>query len=234
VGRLGRVRVQLRPLDLLAPHLSATHLLHVCSLVSPNWAFNGTYALFTRHGDCHLVVSPRCIALNTANAEVIRQITQRREHFPKNLISYDILRIFGENVVTTESTLWRMHRRVTAATFNEKNSALVFTEAIAQAQTMLDTWIELTKAKSDADAAITSLEQDTMRLALHIIGYVGLGLRLLWPGQELPTGIDPRWAKYGRLQPAPGYTMSFVDAMVGLMDNIIMILIAPQWLMSKC
>ena len=86
-------------------------------------------------------MSPYRIELNAANAEFVHDVALRREQFPKDLAVYDVLRIFGDNVVTTENALWRMHRRVTAGTFNERNAALVFVEAISQARSMLSSWV---------------------------------------------------------------------------------------------
>lgn len=80
---------------------------------------------------------------------------------------------------------------------------------------------------------LRTLDHDTMRLALNIIGYVGFGLRLLWPGQALPPGSDPRLVKYASLDAPPGHKMSFVDTMASLMDNILLLLLllTPKWLL---
>src|SRR5262245_30049399 len=107
----------------------------------PDWSFNNTHAPFERFGESFLVVSPYCIIMFTDNAEAIRQISQRREHFPKLVETYAILAQFGDSVLTTEGALWRMHRKATSAAFNEKNTALVFEVSIAQAQGMVQKWL---------------------------------------------------------------------------------------------
>ena len=165
----------------------------------------------------------------TMNAEAIRQFTSRREHFPKPMENYEILSIFGKNVLATEGPLWRMHRRVTAASFNERNAAHTFAEAINQAQGMISSWLG---PDGRPAGTIASLERDTLTLALNIIGYVGFGLRLLWPGQTLPADTDPRLAKYGTRDPPPGHTMSFTDALATTLEKLIALLIVP-WPLLK-
>ena len=166
----------------------------------------------------------------TANAEAIHQITTRREIFPKWVENYGILRQFGENVITCEGAVWRMHRKATSASFNERNTALVFREAIYQAQGMVKSWVGPEGQKS---GTLDMLYKDIMRMALHIIGYVGFGLRLLWPGQSLPPGTDPRLAKYASLDAAPGHSLSFVDTIEKLLENLITLLVTPAWLLRE-
>jgi cytochrome P450 len=170
------------------------------------------------------------MVMYTDNAEVIRQVATRREHFSKFTEPYAILSIFGDSVLTTEGPSWKMHRKVTSASFNERNAALVFAVAIQQAQGMVGQWLGKGEQRS---RTITAVDADTMRLALNIIGYVGFGLRLLWPGQTLPAGMDTRLSKYSALEPAEGHTLSFIDTIVQLLDNVLLLLIVPSWLLSR-
>lgn len=80
---------------------------------------------------------------------------------------------------------------------------------------------------------VRTIDRDTMRLALNIIASVGFGLQLLWPGQSLPEGTDPRLHKYTTLEPAAGHTMSFVDAVAGMLDTLLLLLIVPEWLLRR-
>jgi cytochrome P450 len=196
----------------------------------PDWSYIQQHKPFAKFGETFLLVSPFQVVCLTDSAEAIRQVTQRREDFPKQIESYEILKQFGESVLTVEGAIWRMHRKVTSASFNEKNAALVFAEAIRQAQSMCDNWME---AARNGNKTITTVDSDTMRFALNIIGYVGFGLRLLWPGQTLPSNSDSKLLKYGSLDPPKGHTMSFVDSIAVLLDKIMFLLILPSWLLSR-
>jgi len=198
-------------------------------LLIADWAYQKRHGPFARIGETFMIVSPFQILIVTSSAEAIHQITQQREKFPKLVQTYAILKQFGDNVLTTEGAVWRMHRKVTSATFNEKNAALVFVESINQAQGMVQKWLG---PDGKSRQTVKTLDHDTMRLALNIIGYVGFGMRLVWPGQALPEGTDPKLQKYSSLEAAPGHTMSFVDAIAEMLEHILVLLLVPHKLLK--
>lgn len=179
-------------------------------------------------GENFIVVSPGELLFYTADAETIHQITSRREAFPKPTEVYKLLSMYGENVVTTEGAEWRAHRKVTSTSFNEKNTALVFHETITQTYGLIKQWLG---PDGGASSTIKTVEDDTMTLMLHIIGYAGFGLRFLWSGQSLPADTDPKMEKYSSLEPASGYSMNFKDSLAGVLHNIIPLVLLPRWLM---
>ncbi|CAK7208559.1 hypothetical protein SCUCBS95973_000143 [Sporothrix curviconia] len=191
----------------------------------PDWGYNTGQEHFQRLGDNFLVVSAGAITLMTQSPAAIHEIASRREHFPKATEQYSILEMFGRNILTTEGSVWRFHRKATSASFNEKNAAHTFSEAIHQAQGMVAKWNET--AHSDSPT-ITTIEKDTMTLALNIIGYVGFGLRLTWPGEAVPENTDPRMLKYGNQAPPPGHSMTFASSVELVLHHIIMLLITPK------
>ena len=197
-----------------------------------DWAYGSLWEPFERLGESFIVVSPGGMTLFTANADAIKQVTSRREAFPKDTSNYAILSLFGQNVLGTEGAVWRMHRKVTAASFNEKNAAHTFAEAIHQTTGMLDHWFGDADESKTSTGTLRDLEHDTMTLALNIIGYVGFGLRLLWPGQQVPQGTDPRIAKYGSHTPSAGHTMSFSNALATVLEKILVLLLLPWPLLS--
>lgn len=195
-----------------------------------DWHYQKNHKAFERIGETFILVTPKRLLLLTDNAEAIHQVTSKREAFPKPTGSYRILSQYGANVLTTEGALWRMHRKITSASFNEKNAALVFKESIYQTKGLIDQWLG---PDGLGNKTITSLEHDTMSLTLNIIGYVGFGLRLLWPGQTLPPGTDPKLAKYASLDAAEGHTMSFVDSLANTLNYLLILLLFPKWLLSR-
>lgn len=198
----------------------------------PEWGYATGQTHFDKLGtDTFMVASPGSLVLYSQSAEVIHRMTQNRELFPKDVAKYGILEMFGRNVLTTEGALWRIHRKVTSASFNEKNAAHTFAEAINQTRGMLNMWFGPEGAKTGMTKTIKSLEHDTMTWALNIIGYVGFGLRLLWPGQTLPKDIDPRLAKYGSLDPPPGHTLTFADSVAVMLERIVAIMVFPEALL---
>lgn len=201
------------------------------SVLTPNWSFHCLREPFERLGDTFLTVSPTQIVMYTNDADAIRQISARREHFLKPTEKYTILEMFGRSVLTSEGATWRMHRKATAASFNETNAAYTFAEAISQTEGMVEQW--LGPDGEGSSRTIATIERDTMMLALHVIGYVGFGLKLLWPGQTLPQDTNPKQVKYGKLEPPEGYTMNFVDSLATVLDKILALLLIPKWLLRR-
>lgn len=196
----------------------------------PDYGYRYGYSPFARYGEMFITVSPGGNLLRVSNAQVIRQITMRREDFPKNLESYGILDQFGRNVVTTEGALWRMHRKATSISFNEKNAGLVFHEAARQMQGLLDILMQSNRHDS---GRLETMDRDMMELTLHIIGYVGFGLQLLWPRTTLPSGTSPKLAKYTSMDAADGHSLSFVGTLSALLDHLLWLLLMPVWLLRK-
>ncbi|KAK0652196.1 cytochrome P450 [Cercophora newfieldiana] len=200
-------------------------------VMHPDWSFKFNQAYFDWVGSqTVIVVGPDQMTLYTEDAEVISQITMRKEAFPKDIARYGLLTMFGQNVVSTEGAIWRMHRKVTASSFNEKNAAHTFAKALEQTEGLVEYLFGDGDKSQDSTGTIKTLEHGTIVWALNIIGYVGFGLRLIFPGQNPPE--DPKQKKYARLDAPPGYTMSFAASLGGMLERIIAILIFPTTLLK--
>ena len=171
----------------------------------------------------YLSVAPGGIICWAGSAEVITQMTTRRNDFPKPIHIYKSLDIYGKNIVTLEGPLWRRHRKVTSPPFSEKNNHLVFAESVYQAQSMAQDW---TRPEGGTVRTLSTAAHDCMRLSLHIISRAGFGVRLLWPGIETES-------KDTHLPPDPGHTLSYTDALEGLLHNILLVVALPPALLSK-
>ncbi|KAI1334226.1 cytochrome P450 [Xylariaceae sp. FL0016] len=210
---------------LLFPRSHWEDIVDVCA---PDWQYKLNHEPFEKVGsDTFLLATPSRVMILTDDAEFIHQVTSRREAFPKPIETYGILSMFGENVVTTEGAVWRMHRKVTSSSFNEKNSALVFNIAIEQAQGMVDSWMR--RGTTDK---ISTMEDDTMGLALNIIAYVGFGLRLLWPDQKVSADTDPKFVKYASLGVPQGHSLNFKESIAATLKYLLVMLLTPTMIID--
>ncbi|KAF2399450.1 cytochrome P450, partial [Trichodelitschia bisporula] len=173
--------------------------------------------------DTYLVVAPFKITLFTCDPDVIAQVTTRRVEFPKPTELYELLQIYGSNIVTVEGSAWRRHRRIVAPPFSEKNNALVWSESLFQAREMVRTWVDGGRSES---VAIPSLSKDVMRFSLHVISRAGFGVRCLWPGGE--AGGDE--GGFDSSAVPEGHAMSYQDSLETLLKRIIVVLVVPMWL----
>lgn len=216
----------------LPPSSSHPHT-NTKSFLRPDWSYTKTSPHLITHPT--LIVTPASLTLLTANAELARQITHRRADFPKDVAEYSVLQQFGDNILATEGDAWKAHRKAVGGAFGGKDG-LVFGAAASQAEGMVEKWMADQEGDGEGRGRgkpIRTVDSDTMRLALNIITSVGFGVPLLWPGQALPEGTDPPLHKYTALEPASGHTMSFVDAVAGVLDTLMLLLLIPSWLLRR-
>lgn len=194
-------------------------LIVVFSFVDPAFHWQERYDSFRRlNSDIFLLVSPGANYLHVADADVITQIVTRRNDFPKPIAIYKSLDIYGKNLVTTEGSIWRHHRKITSPPFSEKNNHLVWTESLYQAQSMLVGW---TGRDGNDERTIWSTADDAMRLSLHVISRAGFGVRLEWPHEEK-----------GNAEAPPGHALTYQEALGRLLDHLLWVVIAPRWFLK--
>ncbi|KAI0017454.1 cytochrome P450 [Xylariomycetidae sp. FL0641] len=198
-------------------------------MLDRGWQYKHNHRVFEVLGPAFLIVSPGTVMLFTESAEVFHQVTAQREAFPKPTKRYKILEPFGPSLISLEGAEWRKHRKAVGPTFNERNTAMAFSESVNQALGLLDHWHAFTQRGSET---IQTLEQDTAALTLHIIASIGFGLKVLWPGETLPAGTDPRLAKYAVHEPPAGHSMTFVTSLASTLEHLLIILLAPRWLLN--
>ncbi|KAH9825990.1 Cytochrome-P450, partial [Teratosphaeria destructans] len=189
------------------------------SFMVPEFLWDKQYDTFRELGsDIYLLVSPGTTSMIVADAEATTQITQRRNDFPKPIWMYSSIDIFGKNVVSTEGAVWRHHRKITSPPFTEKNNHLVWVESLHQAQSMLGTWVS---ERDHSSPAIWDVAAQAMRLSLHVISRAGFGVRLAWPHEG------------GGPDGAPGHALTYKDALSSLLENIIVVMLTPRWLLAR-
>ncbi|KAF2747075.1 cytochrome P450 monooxygenase-like protein [Sporormia fimetaria CBS 119925] len=205
------------------------------TLADSEWAYRVGYGPFEELGaDAFLLVSPFSLNAFVASAEVITQITTRRNDFPKPLRLYKRMDIYGKNLLTTEGQAWRMHRRLTAPSFGEKNNEVVFKESVHHAQALANLWAGET---GSGNATIADPAQDTTRFALYIISRAGFDVRVLWPheeGDDLKDTNAQGNSVIASSVPPPGHKMDYREALSSLLENIMWSqVMPPAWLLKS-
>ncbi|KAI4715343.1 cytochrome P450 [Aureobasidium sp. EXF-10727] len=191
--------------------------------LDPEWTWLKRHEPFKAIGsDIFIVCSPGRNSVYVTDPEATTQITTRRNDFPKPIEIYGSVDLFGKNVVSTEGSIWRHHRKITSPPFTEKNNHLVWQESLHQAQSMMASFIDEKAEKG----TVPDIAAATMRLSLHIISRAGFGRRLLWPHEELEengqAGVVPE-----------GHTMTYKDALSTLLENIIAVMLLPRWFLAN-
>ena len=186
--------------------------------LTPEFLWNKQYDTFKEGGgDMLLIVSPGELQLLVADADCLSQMTTRRNDFPKPTERYESVDIFGKNVVSTEGAYWRHHRKITSPPFTEKNNYLVWQESLHQAQSMMAGWMGKNPENS---GPLKTIASEAMRLSLHVISRAGFGVRLGWPHEETDEELPE------------GHTLSYKDALSGLLENIIVVMLTPSLMLK--
>ncbi|KAL8796096.1 MAG: hypothetical protein Q9195_001428 [Heterodermia aff. obscurata] len=155
------------------------------------WSFDDKHALHDELGDAFIVVTPGGNEVVIANPETAH--------------------VEGED--------WQRHRRLTAPSFNEKVSALVWDEALRQAQDMAFSWYGMGAKGTRA------IMEDTATLSLHVLTSAGFG-------KSYPFC-------HGSQKPSDGHEMTYRDSLAICLNNIITFAIVPKkfltlrWLPSR-
>ncbi|KAF1957293.1 cytochrome P450 [Byssothecium circinans] len=115
------------------------------------------------------------------------------------------LDVFGPNIATTNGKDWQRQRKVTAASFNEQNNVLVWTESLRQGKQMLEYWV------SAGRTGTTSLAHDVRTLTLNVLAHAAFGKSFNFKAHDDKASI------VGALGP-----LSYRDALASILENAIL------------
>ncbi|PYH43632.1 cytochrome P450 [Aspergillus saccharolyticus JOP 1030-1] len=202
------------------------------TLINFRWRVKDRQA--RRYGDVYLLVSPKGIFCSVADAAVVSQVVHSRQSFTKPIHQYKVLDMYGPNVVTCEDAEWAHHRRFTATTFNEKNNALVWRQAIQQTHELIEYWRE-SQPDSRSDSFVAAdTRQDTLKLSLNVLTSAGYGVDL--PFKPLPQHMlqSPNDIFKDTTPPPSGFDFTFRAVMSYMNEHITTVAIAnnmlPKWI----
>jgi cytochrome P450 len=113
-------------------------------------------------------------------------VVSNRPAFPKPVEVYELLSLFGTNIIATEHDEWRKHRKVASPAFNERNNALVFHETTRIVMDLFQMWQE--HGNGDV-VVIPDMTDVTFELALQVIASAAFGYNIAWKDEgKVPIG----------------------------------------------
>jgi len=182
-------------------------------LLGSTWGLSKKHEVFATAGqDAFAMIFafpvPGCI-IHVADAAAIKEITTYRARFPKPVFRYEVLSVFGANIVASEGEQWKKYRKIAAPAFSEKNNKLVWDETIRIIMDLFDNvWGDRSEIVVDHCVDVT------LPIALFIIGVAGFGRRVTWTSDIVVP---------------PGHRMTFKDALHILSTNVILKIALPNW-----
>lgn len=161
-------------------------------------------------------VSPNGLHFHTANAEIIKEITDKPKSFPKPIHQYALINIFGENIVGTEGNEWKRHRKVASPQFSEKNNELVHKSTIETGTAMIESWIQRFGDKP----ARVDVVQDLQLFSLSVFSEAAFGKRIQWPKEDEPKA-------------KPTDEIGYRESIMTVAENMALYVALPSWILPK-
>ncbi|KAK0458736.1 cytochrome P450 [Desarmillaria tabescens] len=135
-----------------------------------------------------------------SDADAIRIVSADRKTFTKDVEAYEILNIYGQNMVSTEGAVWKRHRAVAKSAFNETNNAFVWSESMRIAT---EWFADIdNKISGIARECTVDLLKDLTQFTLLVISTAGFGRRVSW--SEDAAAVPP-----------PGHKILFMTFLTG-------------------
>ncbi|KAJ7774471.1 cytochrome P450 [Mycena maculata] len=201
------------------------HPFRTVALLSAPWFplkdqigyYFGKFALYEKYGSTGIAsvsVWDATPTLWLADAQAIKIVATEATVFQKDVEAYEALNIYGPNMVGTEGTDWRRHRRVANPAFNEASNAFVWIETVR----VVNEWFADMDTRTDADSFLTiDAVEDLVQLTLLVIASAGFGRRASWQEDSAAT-------------PPPGHKLAFRTAVSTALAYLFIKVLTPAWL----
>ncbi|KAF8801152.1 cytochrome P450 [Phlegmacium glaucopus] len=143
--------------------------------IGVNHLFVEKYKFFASAGwdICSVVtIYPRVrTTLLLADAAAIKEVASSRALFPRPSENYEIVALYGPNIVASEDEEWKKYRKISAPAFSERNNKLVWEETVTVMQSLFnDLWKDQDTISVDHCLDIT-LKEDTIIPPGHTMSY---------------------------------------------------------------
>ncbi|GAA5941899.1 hypothetical protein JCM1841_001049 [Sporobolomyces salmonicolor] len=163
---------------------------------SSAWAVKAD--LYRKFNSTVLVVTslfPPEITVFVGEGPVMNLVNKDRHTFVKPPeANAPVLSIYGHNLLTSEGAEWRHHRKVSAPSFSEKNTAQVWETTMR----LVGEWQEKVDEEQgeDGKTIINKSEDVWAVLTLLIMGKAGFGIDFPWPSTISLTQADEHLSFY--------------------------------------
>ncbi|KZV90451.1 cytochrome P450 [Exidia glandulosa HHB12029] len=169
-------------------------------------AYHKRYQKLGWDAEVEVTMSPKVAAAVTiCDAEVIKLIASSNARFPKPVELYELLLVFGSNIVASSGDLWKRHRRIAAPAFSERNNRLVWDESIRVVDEVFESW-------GSGEVHISDAKAFTLNVTLLVLSIASFGKRISWDEKHVAP---------------PGYRFTFGDALHIVSERMVYKVLVP-------
>ena len=194
-----------KPLSSLLPPALFTRI----NTTTYGFEFFEKHHAHARLGKSFLLVTSNNNELNVADPDLAYEILRRPKEFRQTLVGSAVMRIFGDNLITSDGEHWGRQRKLIASNINEKISDTVFQESVRQTREML--------AVYGSGEPTDEYAEGLKGIAINVLGVAGYGVSRPWKGAlEKQT-------------PEPGFKLTYIEATRLAIDHIVEAHVFPAW-----
>lgn len=162
----------------------------------------------------YLVVSPsNTLELFVEDGEIANAILARRREFEQDEVSRRLMNQFGPSLAGSVGEGWSRQRRLIAPMLNERIMETVWSESQQQTHQMMAYFTDTQGGTTSG--TVTGLR----RIAFNILSTIGYGMPTQWSAETKRAG--------------KGEKMEFMEALLHLVDGLILLVIFPPWLLKQ-
>ncbi len=159
-----------------------------------------------------MLVTSGPIELKVADPDLAMEFLRRPKEFRQTLIGSAVMRIFGDNLITSDGEHWARQRKLIASNINEKISDTVFKESRRQAREMMEVY------GSENGGVTDNYAEGLKGIAINVLGVAGYGMSRTWK------------ESLEKQEPLPGFQLTYIEATRLAVDHIVEASIFPAWL----
>ncbi|KAF2442518.1 cytochrome P450 [Karstenula rhodostoma CBS 690.94] len=162
----------------------------------------------------YIVVTPaNALELFVEDGEMANAILARRREFEQDEVSRTIMNRFGEALAGSVGEGWSRQRRLIAPMLNERIMETVWSESQQQTHDMMSCFTNVEDGTTSG--TVTGLR----RIAFNILSTIGYGMPTEWSADVKQAGKGER--------------MDFMEALLHLVDGLILLVVFPPWLLRQ-
>lgn len=181
-------------------------------MTSYGFEFHEKNAAHARIGKSFVLVTSGQNLLDVADPDLAVEILRRPKDFMQTLVGSAVMRIFGDNLITSDGEHWARQRKLIASNINERISDTVFRESRRQAREMMEAYCQ------EGDGVTDNYAEGLKGIAINVLGVAGYGMSRTWK------------ESLEKQEPLPGFKLTYIEATRLAVDHILEASLLPAWL----
>ncbi|KAJ8092148.1 hypothetical protein PM082_023972 [Marasmius tenuissimus] len=175
------------------------------------WNISAAISLWPRVAVTYIIAEP----------QIMKEIGLNRLKYPKPHLQYEILNLYGRNIITAEGDEWKKIKKIAAPSFSERNNRMVWDESVLMMTQFFDEiWDTGDEGKEDVVVVVDNFVGPCLQFGLRVIAAAGFGKRLSWTNHHTHTPAESNHA------------LSFEETFQILSRDLYLKLLTPEWIPS--